>query len=47
MSNSVKIVLGLALVTVAAACSREEPPMTYSEPAAPAPVQAEPTYSKY
>ncbi len=47
MSNSAKIVFGLGLLTVVAACARQEPqaPMTYSEPAAP--IQAEPTYSKY
>ncbi len=45
MSNSIKIVLGLGLLALAAACAREEEPVTYAEP--PAPIEAEPSYSKY
>ncbi|WP_170133915.1 hypothetical protein [Palleronia aestuarii] len=46
MSNSIKIIAGLALVSFAAACGgpREEP-VTYTQPAPM--VQPEPTYSKY
>ena len=45
MSNSFKTVLGLALVSLAAACGGpREQPVTYVEPA---PIVAEPTYSKY
>lgn len=44
MSKSLKIAMGLVLVSTVVACSRPEPQPIYSEPA---PIVAEPTYSKY
>lgn len=46
MPTIAKIVLGLGLLTIAGACARQEPePAPYIEPVAP--IQAEPTFSKY
>lgn len=44
MSKSLKIAVGLVLVTTVVACGRPAPEPVYSEPA---PIVAEPTYSKY
>ena len=44
MSKSLKIVMGLVLVSTVVACSRPAPEPVFIEPA---PIVAEPTYSKY
>ncbi|WP_375261090.1 hypothetical protein [Palleronia sp.] len=46
MSKSVKIIMGLALLTVVSACGQRNEEVVYADPA-PAPIAAEPTYSKY
>ena len=45
MSNTFKIVMGLALVSFVAACGNRQEEVVVTAP--PAPIVAEPTYSKY
>lgn len=47
MSKSVKIIMGLALLTVVSACGQRNDDVVYADPAPAAPIVAEPTYSKY
>ena len=47
MSNGIKLVMGLALVTVVSACGKNESEEVVFTAPAPAPIMAEPTYSKY
>lgn len=47
MSPSFKVFLGLALLSVVAACGQRQEEVVYSDPAPVEPIVAEPTYSKY
>lgn len=46
MSKSFQIIMGLVLVSFVAACAGRDEEVVFADPA-PAPITAEPTYSKY
>ncbi|SPJ24270.1 hypothetical protein [Palleronia abyssalis] len=46
MSTSFKMIMGLVLVSFVAACGGREEEVVFTDPT-PAPIVAEPTYSKY